>query len=149
MNVKQSSQVKNSSTQVDFVVMTKAVAKLGQKRINEIAEWANPRGFPLSGALAAELEYLADRARWPREKRPGPAHGGRVRITLSWIADRRGLAALDGRPIEDDEVAALLGLSLEGWKRLSRHAPMDSLEFDSRRVSNFKKRAEFAYQIGA
>ena len=72
MNVKQSSQVKNSSTQVDFVVMTKAVAKLGQKRINEIAEWANPRGFPLSGALAAELEYLADRARWPREKRPGP-----------------------------------------------------------------------------
>jgi hypothetical protein len=128
-------------------IQVKAVAVLGQKRVDEVMAWAKSVGGDPALALAADLERcIMDEQARRAFPRLGPAHGGKEHIRMESLIHLSGLAALDGRPISDEEGAGLLGISSRSFRAMTK-TPERILSFPAERVAVFRERARFRYSF--
>ena len=136
-----------SASQVNPNIMTKALVRLGQKRVDQVQAWADSVGADVALALAADLEQLIRDEQARRAfPRLGPAHGGEEHIRMEYITHLQGLACLDGRPISDEEGAGLLGISSRSFRAMTK-TPERILSFPAERVAVFRERARFRYSF--
>ena len=116
-------------------ILTEAVAKVGQVRVDEIAEYAQSSGFRINECLKAEMDFLRNKeliieyesraaARLAaRSDRPENAKIYFVGTIIDFLTAK---GFVTGRNVRARAAARLLGISHEAVKRLMRSPRSDT-----------------------